>query len=304
MLKLPPSLQKGDTIGITCPAGYMAAEKVETCISTLERWGYRIKTGKTVGGRSRTYFSGTDEERLADFQDLLDDDSVKAILCARGGYGVSRIIDAIDFRRFRKKPKWIIGFSDITVLHAHINTKHKIATLHAPMAAAFNGNGFKSRYVISLRDALQGEKAHYSCAAHKLNTTGQTRGQLAGGNLALLTHLIGSPSGIDTRGKILFIEDVGEYLYSTDRMLQQMKRSGKLKHLAGLVVGGFSDMKDTERPFGKTVFEVVRELVAEYRYPVCMNFPVSHTPRNYALKCGADYTLKVEKNRVSLVEIG
>lgn len=303
MLKIPPYLQKGDTIGMTCPSGYMAAEKVETCIRTLQRWGYTVKTGETIGGNSRTYFSGTDEERLADFQALLDDDSVKAILCARGGYGLSRIIDAIDFRRFRKKPKWIIGFSDITVLHSHVNTKHKIATLHAPMAAAFNNNGFKSRYVLSLRDALQGEKANYTCAAHKLNTTGKARGQLTGGNLALLTHLIGSPSGIDTAGKILFIEDVGEYIYSTDRMLQQLKRSGKLQHLAGLIVGGFSDMKDTGRPFGKTVFQIVQELTAGYRYPVCMNFPVSHTPKNYALKCGADYMLKVEKKGVSLVEM-
>ncbi len=304
MLQQPPRLQKGDLIGITCPAGYMDAEKVTDCTQTLQRWGYQVQLGATVGGKSRTYFSGTDEERLADLQGLLDDENVKAILCGRGGYGVSRIVDAIDFRRFRKQPKWIIGFSDITVLHAHVNTRYKTATLHAPMAAAFNGSGSKNRYVRSLREALSGEKAHYTCAAHRLNIAGEARGQLAGGNLTLLTHLIGSPSDIDTRNKILFIEDVGEYLYATDRMLHQLKRSGKLRQLAGLIVGGFSDIKDTVRPFGKNVFEMVREMVAEYHYPVCMNFPVSHTPKNYALKCGADYILKVERKRVSLAEVG
>lgn len=303
MLQLPPYLKKGDTIGITCPAGYMAMEKVTTCIQTLQRWGFVVKLGKTIGSKSNNYFSGTDEERLADFQELLDDDSVKAILCGRGGYGVSRIIDAIDFKRFKKKPKWIVGFSDITVLHAHINHKYKIATLHAPMAGAFNENGFKSRYVVSLREALLGQKANYTCASHKFNREGAIKAQLVGGNLTLLAHMIGSSSEMDTSGKILFIEDIGEYLYATDRMLYQLKRSGKLSALAGLVVGGFSDMKDTERPFGKSIFEIVKGVVAEYKYPVSMNFPVSHTTKNYALKCGSDYLLKVEKKKVTLAEI-
>lgn len=303
MLQLPPDLKKGDTIGITCPSGYMATEKIETCVQTLTRWGYKVRIGKTIGSESTNYFSGTDAQRLMDFQEMLDDDSVNAILCGRGGYGLSRIIDAMDFKRFKRNPKWIIGFSDITVLHAHINSRHKIATLHAPMAGAFNGNGFKSSYVTSLRDALAGKKADYSCAPHKYNKQGTISGQLTGGNLTLLAHLIGSPSDLDTRGKILFIEDIGEFLYSTDRMLYQMKRSGKLSGLAGLIVGGFSDMKDTERPFGKSVFEIVSDAVAEYDFPVCMNFPVSHTTKNYALKCGADYLLTVEKKKVTLTEL-
>ncbi|MBX3242729.1 MAG: LD-carboxypeptidase [Chitinophagaceae bacterium] len=303
MIQLPPYLKEGDTIGITCPAGYMAREKVETCIATLRRWGYNVKTGSTVGGSSRTYFSGTDAERLHDFQQMLDDNSVKAVLCGRGGYGVSRIIDFADFRKFRKHPKWVIGFSDITVLHSHINSRCKVATLHAPMAAAFNDGGNKSRYVLSLRDALRGNKASYSSATHRLNRLGITKGRLTGGNLSLLAHLIGTPSDADTTGKILFIEDVGEYLYSADRMLLQLKRAGKLSRLNGLIVGGFSDMKDTERPFGKTIYEIVKDAVAEYNYPVCMNFPVSHTKRNYALKCGVEYLLDTGKKKVTLEEL-
>jgi len=303
MLQLPPYLTKGDTIGITCPAGFMALEKVETCIHTLRKWGFEVKTGETVGGSASTYFSGTDEQRLADLQQMLNDDSIHAVLCGRGGYGVSRIIDRIDFRKFRKKPKWVIGFSDITVLHAHINTRYKISTLHAPMAGAFNDNGYRTKYVNSLRDALTGMKASYTTAAHALNRAGEVRGQLIGGNLSLLAHLVGSDSDIDTRGKILFIEDVGEYLYAVDRMLLQLKRSGKLSQLAGLIVGGFSDMKDTERPFGKKIYPIVQDVISEYKYPVCMNFPVSHTRRNYALKCGVEYRLAIHKKGVTLAEL-
>ena len=302
MIKIPPDLQKGDTIGLVCPAGFMPVEKVSECIRVInEDWGFTTKVGNTIG-KQYHYFSGTDEERIADIQQMLDDDSIKAILCARGGYGLSRIIDKIDFRKFKKNPKWIIGFSDITVLHSHIYSNYGIATLHSPMANAFNEEGYKNEFVHSLRHALDGKKIKYQVPTHEFNKKGEAIGELIGGNLALLAHLVGTNSDLKTKGRILFIEDVGEYLYNIDRMLYQLKRSGKLDKLAGLVVGGFTDMKDTERPFGQTVYEIIRDVVAEYDYPVCFDFPVSHGEKNYALKVGVSYKLKVGKNKVTLEE--
>lgn len=302
MIKIPPYLKKGDLIGITCPGGYMAKEKVQTCIETLYQWGYRVKIGKTVGGGSATYFSGTDEERLEDLQQMLDDNQIRAILCGRGGYGTGRIIDRLDFNRFKKHPKWVIGFSDITVLHCHIHNNFNISTLHAPMAAAFNEEGYKNEYVLSLKRALSGKKIKYSCAPHPFNRTGLGSGPLVGGNLSLLVNLIGTPSDLKTRGKILFIEEVGEYLYSADRMIHHLKRSGKLERLAGLIIGGFTNMKDTERPFGESVQESIYHLIADYKYPVCMDFPVSHDKENYALKTGTAYQLQVTAKKVMLTE--
>lgn len=289
-------------IGITCPAGYMAAEKAQTCINVLQQWGYQVMVGKTLGSNSANYFSGTDEERLDELQAMLDDESINAILFGRGGYGLGRIIDDLNFKRFKKNPKWLIGYSDITVLHSHIHSRYNIATLHAPMAAAFNGDEHNNQYVQSLKSAIEGKKARYECAIHEFNKKGEAIGELVGGNLTLLSHLVGTASDIKTKGKILFIEDIGELLYKADRMLYQLKRSGKLDKLAGLVVGGFTDMTDTERPFGKAIYEMIRSLVAEYHYPVCFGFPVSHNRDNYALKIGVGYKLKVGKKAVSLQE--
>jgi muramoyltetrapeptide carboxypeptidase len=302
MLKTPPYLQTGDTIGIVCPAGYMRFEKAQTCINTFESWGYKIKIGKTLGGDSQNYFSGNDEERLADFQQMLDDDEVKAVFCARGGYGIGRIIEQVDFKKFKKKPKWVIGFSDVTILHSHIYSNYKIASLHAPMASAFNNDEYKNEFVQSLKNVLEGEKIKYQCSVHEFDKKGDAVGELVGGNLTLIAHLIGSSYDIKTKGKILFLEDVGEYLYNIDRMFYQLKRNGKLKKLAGLIIGGFSDMKDTERPFGKSVYEIINDVVKEYDYPVCFNFPVSHEKENYALKIGVGYKLKIGKNKVALEE--
>lgn len=277
-------------------------EKISECIRVInEDWGFTTKVGTTIGQQYH-YFSGTDEERIEDFQHMLDDENVKAILCARGGYGISRIIDKLDFTRFKEIPKWIIGFSDVTVLHSHIYRNYYISTLHAPMANAFNEDGFKNEYVQSLRHALGGKKIKYQVKHHEFNRKGEAIGELVGGNLALLTHLVGTDSDVKTKGRILFIEDVGEYLYNIDRMMYQLKRSGKLDKLAGLIVGGFTDMKDTERPFGQTAYEIIRDAVAEYDYPVCFDFPVSHEKVNYALKIGVGYKLKVGKNKVILEE--
>jgi len=302
MIKIPPHLQPGDTIAIVCPAGFMEPAKAQTCIGTLRNWGYEVRIGNTMKGGSENYFSGTDEERLADLQHALDDPSVKAILCGRGGYGLSRIIDRIDLSTFKEEPKWIIGFSDVTVLHAHIHSNYKTATLHAPMAGAFNDGGADGEFVRSLRDALEGRKGRYVCEAHPLNRKGEAVGPLVGGNLSILAHLSGTPSEIKTKGKILFLEDIGEYLYNIDRMLYQLKRNGRLDRLAGLIIGGFTDLKDTTRPFGKDVYEIIHDIVGEYDYPVCFGFPVSHGKENYALKHGVGYKLKVSKHKVTLEE--
>ena len=302
MVKVPPYLKPGDLIGIACPAGYMSLDKVQTCIETLQRWGYPVKIGNTIGSDNGTYFSATDKERLADFQQLLDNEAVRAILCARGGYGLTRIVDDLRFKAFKKKPKWIIGFSDVTVLHSHIYTNYGIATLHAPMAAAFNDEGYNNPYVQSLQAALEGKKAKYEHATHTFNNTGTAIGEVIGGNLTLLAHLIGTNSEMSTRGKILFLEDVGEYLYNVDRMFWQFRRSGKLQRLAGLIIGGFSDSKDTERPFGSTAQEIIHEHTRHFKFPVAFDFPISHSKENYAIKHGVGYKLKVGKTKVVLEE--
>jgi muramoyltetrapeptide carboxypeptidase len=302
MTIIPPYLKPGDKIGIVCPAGYMPFEKAQTCIKTLTEWGFEVITGKTLGNQFH-YFSGTDEERLQDLQQMLDDKNIDAILCARGGYGTGRIIDRLDFVRFVKRPKWIIGFSDITVLHCHLFSNFKIASLHAPMAAAFNDGEFKNQYIESLHDVLIGKKADYITTGNSFDHEGKANGILVGGNLSLLVNLIGSSSDIKTKNKILFIEEVGEYIYSADRMMHQLKRSGKLDNLKGLIIGKFSEMKDTTIPFGQTIEEAIKDLVREYDFPVCFDFPVSHKKENYALKIGAKYKLKVQKGKVELKEL-
>ncbi|WP_346237833.1 S66 peptidase family protein [Niabella insulamsoli] len=303
IIKTPPYLKPGDTIGIVCPAGYMEFEKAAECVRVLqEDWGYKVKVGSTLGSKSETYFAGTDEERLKDFQMMLDDDEVQAVLCGRGGYGMGRIIDRINFKKFKKRPKWVIGFSDITIFHSHLYSNYFISSLHAPMAAAFNDGGHVNKYVRSLKEALEGKWARYCCESHELNRPGEAVGELVGGNLALIVHGIGTPSELKTKGRILFLEDIGEQKYAVDRMMYQLKRSGKLDKLAGLVVGRFSDTGDTTRPFGASVQQLIYEIVREYKYPVCFDFPVSHEKENYALKIGAGHKLKVHPKKVTLEE--
>lgn len=302
MTIIPPYLKAGDTIGILCPSGAMPAHKADTCIEVLQQWGYQVKIGKTVTTQFN-YFSASDEERLHELQAMLDDKNIKAILCARGGYGLSRIVDKLNLRQFQKRPKWIIGFSDITVLHAYILRKTNIACMHAPMAAAFNDGAHNNAYVQSLKNALEGTKTTYQCQPHAYNVCGKTKGMLVGGNLSLIAHQVGTASAFKTKNNILFLEDVGEYLYNVDRMFYQLKRSGHLDDLAGLVIGGFTDMKDTTIPFGKDVYAIIHEVLQPYRYPVCFQFPVSHEDENYALKVGLRYKLTVAADNVALKEI-
>ncbi|HXS56288.1 MAG TPA: LD-carboxypeptidase [Hanamia sp.] len=301
MTIIPPYLKPGDTIGLVCPAGYMPAEKYQACIEALIEWGFKVVVGKTPGHQFH-YFSGTDEERLKDLQHMMDDKNIKAILCARGGYGTGRIIDHLDFKKIEKSTKWLIGFSDITILQSHLFSNYKMASLHAPMAAAFNDDEYKNKYVQSLHDALIGRKADYSTEGNPLNQKGKASGILVGGNLSLLVNIIGTPSELKTKNKILFIEEVGEYIYAADRMMYQLKRSGKLENLKGLIIGRFSDMKDTTIPFGQTIEEAIKDLVKDYDYPVCFGFPVSHDKENYALKIGVKYKLNVSTTSVELKE--
>ncbi len=300
-MKIPPYLKKGNSIGITCPAGYMAYEKAATCIATLQKWGFDVMVGKTLGSASSNYFSGTDEDRRDELQAMLDDATIHCILFGRGGYGMGRIIDDLDFTKFKRNPKWLIGFSDITLLHSHLHEKIKVSSIHGPMAAAFN-NG-EDAYIKSLKAAMLGKKTNYSAPAQEYNKLGKASGSLIGGNLSLIAHSIGTASQYKTKNKILFIEDIGELIYAADRMLHQLKRSGLLKGLAGLIVGGFSDMKDTDRPFGKNIFTVMSELTAEYDYPVCYQFPISHDTENVAVKIGLEYELTVSKKTVKLREL-
>ena len=301
-MTVPTYLKRGDSIAICCPAGYMAADKVKNCIATLQQEGYDVIVGENIGSGSKNYFSGTDNERLKELQRFLDDKKVDAILCARGGYGISRIIDKLCFKKFLKHPKWIIGFSDVTVLHTYLFTNYKIISLHASMAAAFKG-AEENENIKTMLAALTGKKALYDIDANSSNKTGAAKGKLVGGNLSLFTNGIGTSSDVNTNNCVLFLEDLDEQLYHIDRMFVQLKRSGKLKKLAGLIIGGFSDLKDTERPFGTTIYDLVLDLVAEYDYPVCFDFPVSHAENNLALKHGMKHQLIVKDDGVSLIEL-
>ena len=296
----PSHLRQGDTIGIVCPSGYIPLEKVQICIQTLEKWGYQVRLGKTVGAKKDS-FSGTDTERAADLQFMLDDSSVKAILCARGGYGASRIIDTIHFKGFNEQPKWVIGFSDITVLHAAI-LKENCMSIHGPMAAAFAKGEEGEPYIQSLKQVLEGEKTKYKIPAHAMNCLGSTKAELVGGNLCILAHLIGSKNEVETSGKILFLEDVGEYHYNIDRLMIQCKNAGLFDNLAGLVIGGFTDLKDASTDFGATAYDMIKEHTSAYTYPICFDFPISHSFPNYAIKQGQEYSLEISEEGVCLQE--
>jgi muramoyltetrapeptide carboxypeptidase len=284
-------------------------EEIQPAVRILQSWGFNIRTGTTVGKRDFT-FGGTDAERLQDLQAMLDATDIQAIMCGRGGYGCARIIDALDFTKFIEHPKWVIGFSDITVLHSHINRHYDIATLHSKMCNSFPDdlNAADKEVqdtILSIQQALTGTAMQYSAPADAKNRTGTASGMLVGGNLSMLQSISGTDSEIDTIGKILFLEDAGEYLYSLDRMLGNLHRSRKLDNLAGLIIGGFNRIKpdDPDEEFGRTVYDMVLEKVKDLPYPVCFNFPVGHQRNNYALKCGVMHRLSVEVEKVELREV-
>jgi muramoyltetrapeptide carboxypeptidase len=305
---IPPYLKKGDMIGITAPAGYMTREAIIPAATLLQQWGFKIRVGYTIGKRNYT-FGGTDSERLEDLQLMLDDPQVKAIMCARGGYGSVRLVDQLNWNKFKENPKWIIGFSDITVLHAHIHKNSGIATIHSKMCNSFpdvwdSASLLQKQTIESIYKALTGEKMEYKAPASDYNRTGKAKGLLVGGNLKTLESLAGSASDITTEGKLLFVEDTGEYLYSVDRMFWNLKRSHKLSGLAGLIVGGIKVKQDDPAEyFGQTIYDIISEKVKEYNYPVCFDFPVGHQIDNFALKCGTVHELNVLQNGTTLASV-
>ena len=304
---IPPYLKKGDLIGITSPAGYITHEEIRPAVRVMESWGYRVRLGKTIGRRDAS-FGGTDAERLEDLQQLLDDRAVKAIMCARGGYGAVRIVDGLKWNLFREHPKWIIGFSDITVLHSHLQRHLGIASIHSKMCNSFpevweKADAVQKDTIESIRRALAGEPLQYSWAPNSQNRNGHAKGILTGGNLKTLETLAGTASDLNTQKRILFVEDTGEYLYSIDRMFWNLARTGKLEHLAGLIIGGFKIKQDDPgEEFGKNLQAIVLEKVKRYSYPVCFDFPVGHQRDNFALKCGVQHKLSIGTDACTLTD--
>jgi muramoyltetrapeptide carboxypeptidase len=296
-MKTPPFIKPGDKIRIVSPAGKVNKEHVLPAVEWLEKQGYKVELGKHVFA-NHFQFAGTDKQRLDDLQTALDDPDTSAIICSRGGYGTVRIIDKINCKNFQNHPKWLVGFSDITILHVCMNNLG-VATIHGAMPRYFfDETGLPSENLSSLMQLLTSEKIQYAMKPEKANKPGKVSGELVGGNLSIISSLQGTKYEIDTTGKILFLEDIDEFLYHTDRMIHQLKLSGKLDNLAGLIVGDFTDMKDNESPFGKTVHEIVLEAVEEFNYPVCFGFPAGHDKKNLALAFGKTWEMDVLEQEV------
>lgn len=286
----PPFLKPGDTVAIVSTARKLNRSELNSALDLLTKQGLKAILGHTIGASEHQY-AGTDLLRTQDFQAALDNSHVKAIWCARGGYGTVRIIDVLDFSEFKKSPKWIVGYSDITVLHSHIH-RLGIETLHAQMPLEIEKRTLDAQ--VSIFHVLFGKKYRISyTSTSKRNRTGVGTGPLVGGNLSVLYSLCGSPSAIDTTGKILFLEDLDEYLYHIDRMMQNLKRNGMLNGLAGLVVGGMTKMHDNTIPFGKSAEAIIAEAVADCDYPLCFGFPAGHINDNRAMIFGRSVQLKV-----------
>lgn len=292
-MKKPPCLKKGDLIAIISTARKISREEIQPAIDLLKSWELNVFLGKNLFKEDRQ-FSGTIHERSADLQEALDTPQVKGILCARGGYGTVQLIDQIDFSTFIQHPKWIIGYSDVTVLHNHINENFNIQTLHATMPINFKSNSKES--LDSLNKALFGKDLEYTFPTNNLNIYGQAEGILVGGNLSILYSLTGTSSQLNTKGKILFLEDLDEYLYHIDRVMQNLKRANMLSDLAGLVIGGMSDMNDNNIPYGKTAHEIILDHVEEFNYPVCFEFPAGHIADNRTLIMGQKVSLTVDSS--------
>jgi len=307
-VKTPPYLNEGDIIGVTSPAGYISLEAIAPSVQLMESWGFKVKIGESVGKRDYTY-GGTDSERKDDLQRMLDDPDIKAIMCARGGYGLVRIVDQLELSKLEKSPKWVIGFSDVTVLHGHINRICGIATIHSKMCNSFpadwsSASPVQVSTIMSIKAALTGMTMEYTAPRALSNRLGSAEGVLVGGNLSIIETLAGTASDLNTYGKLLFLEDTGEELYRLDRMFWNLKRTGKLEDLAGLIVGGFKLKKeDLGSEFGKSIYEIVMEKVGEYKYPICFDFPVGHQVNNFALRCGMKHRLEVSIEGSSLKSI-
>jgi len=290
----PTYLQKGDTIAIVAPAGFLKSEEsLKKGIALAKLWGLKVKVGQNVF-KKEGHFAGTDAERLSDLQEALDDFDVKAIWCARGGYGTNRIIDQIDFTAFKKQPKWVIGYSDITILLNHINNLG-IVTLHAMMATSTDA--FKNELaVLSLKNALFGKALNYEIPFETNNVLGEAHGVLIGGNLALLAASLGSNSFPNLEKSIIFIEEIGEYKYRIDRMLYSLKRHDVFKKCRGVLIGGMTDIPKNDPEFGKSINQLILDIIERRDIPVIFGVPAGHIKDNCALILGSKIAIKATKN--------
>jgi muramoyltetrapeptide carboxypeptidase len=293
---IPPFLKAGDTVALVCTARKFFPEDAKPAIDLLESWGLKVKLGNTIG-LDNCQLGGTDNERAADFQAQLDDANVKAIWCARGGYGTVRIIDSLDFTNFKQHPKWIMGFSDVTVLHSQLNVE-RVASLHSIMP--FTVPTAPDEVKETLRKVLFGESISYSIPSKNYDVKGTASGELVGGNISILYSLLGSKSAIDTRNKILFIEDLDEYLYHIDRMMYNLKRNGYFENVKGIIVGSMADMHDNEIPFGQNEVQIITEIAKENRIPIAFQFPAGHQSDNRTLILGNQVYFEVNEKEIKL----
>lgn len=294
---IPPFLKAGDTVALVCTARKFFPEDAKPAIDLLESWGLNVKLGTTIG-LDNFQLGGTDSERAADFQAQLDDENVKAIWCARGGYGTVRIIDSLDFTNFKQHPKWIMGFSDVTVLHSQLNVE-RVASLHSIMP--FTVPTAPEEVKETLRQALFGETISYVIPSKSYDVNGTASGELVGGNISILYSLLGSKSSIETKDKILFIEDLDEYLYHIDRMMYNLKRNGYFEHVKGIIVGSMTDMHDNEIPFGQNEVQIITEIAKDLSIPIAFQFPAGHQKDNRTLILGKQVHFEVNEKEIKLI---
>ena len=292
----PKRINIGDKVGLLSTARKISLFELNPAIEVLDSWGVKVVFGEFLF-EEENQFSGTVEQRSTDLQNMIENDEIKAIFFVRGGYGTVQIIDKVNFSKLLQNHKWIIGYSDITVLHSHLN-KLGLETLHATMPINFSKNTKKS--LDSLKKVIFGERNFIEVEAHKLNRYGSVEAEIVGGNLSILYSLLGSDSDIQTEGKILFIEDLDEYLYHVDRMVINMKRNNKFRSLKGMIIGGMTSMNDNKISFGKTAEEIILEYIKEYNFPVCFGFPSGHLDDNRSIRLGAISLLEINKNGVNL----
>lgn len=292
----PDYLKEGDIVGICAPARKVIPEEMSTVVKTFEGWGLEVQLGKNLYKQNHQ-FSGTDKERAADLQELLDNPNIKAIFCARGGYGCMRLLPLVNWDVLRKMPKWIVGYSDITAIHQQLRTLN-VESIHAPMPIDFTQENRTG--IDTLHEALFGKLEGYQLSAHKFNRQGRAEGILVGGNLSILYALQGTPYAVNGNNIILFIEDIDEYLYHIDRMIVNLKLSGLLQNIKGLIIGGMTGMRDNAIPFGKTAYEIIKEHTDSLNIPVCYNFSAGHIKPNNALYFGRELVLNVENDKVQL----
>ncbi len=287
---IPPYLKKGDTVGILATARKVDLAPLQNAVKLLESWGLHVVMGKTIG-LSNNQLAGADWQRATDLQQMLDDPKIKLIWCGKGGYGTVRVIDRINFTKFKAKPKWVAGFSDATVLHSHINALN-IATIHS--LVGISAGSASPEAIESFRKAIFGESLSYTVPAHAFNKTGMVKGELTGGNLSVLYSIMGSASETDYKGKIIFIEDLDEYLYHIDRMMMNLKRNGYFDNVKGIIIGGMTKMRDNDIPWGHNALEIIQDITKEYNIPICFNFPAGHIKDNRTLVMGKTITLDVK----------